>query len=177
MLDVSGVSVLYGKARALDGVTLGVARGEVLALVGPNGAGKTTLLRAVMGLVACERGAIAFEGRSLDGQPAHRRARLGIGMVPEGRGLLPEFTVEQNLLVGASARPAGLEIRADLAGVYRLFPRLAERRRQMARSLSGGEGQMLAVGRALMGRPRLLLLDEPSSGLMPALVNEVLDTV
>jgi branched-chain amino acid transport system ATP-binding protein len=177
VLAIRDLSLFYGKIRALHKVSLQVNSGEVLALIGPNGAGKTTLLRAIMGVVPCSGGSIAFQNHELSGQPAYTRARLGISIVPEGRGLFPEFTVEENLLAGAFACSAASHVKADLARIYHMFPRLAERRRQLASTLSGGEGQMLALGRALMNRPQLLLLDEPSMGLMPIVVNEIFDTI
>jgi branched-chain amino acid transport system ATP-binding protein len=156
-------------------VSLDVAAGELVAILGPNGAGKTTLLRAIMGLVAA-RGDVVFDGRRVTDLPTARRAGLGIAMVPEGRGVLGPLTVRENLDLGAYTRRGRVprtEIEADLARVHALFPRLRERSAQRAGSLSGGEQQMLAVGRALMSRPRLLLLDEPSLGLAPRVVREI----
>ncbi len=177
MLEVRQIGVSYGKIRALRDVSVTVGSSEVFALIGANGAGKTTLLRAVMGLVPCTSGHIKFDGSELSGQPTHMRARRGISIVPEGRGLFAEFTVEENLMAGAYVRSNWNEIARDLGKVYDLYPRLGERRRQLAGGLSGGEGQMLALGRALMSKPKLLLLDEPSMGLMPSVVNEIFRTV
>jgi branched-chain amino acid transport system ATP-binding protein len=177
MLAIRDLSVFYGKIRALNRVSLDVNTGEVFALIGPNGAGKTTLLRVIMGVTPCSGGSIAFQNNQLTEQPAYARARLGISIVPEGRGLFPEFTVEENLLAGAFARSGATHVKADLGRIYQMFPKLAERRRQTASTLSGGEGQMLALGRALMARPKLLLLDEPSMGLMPIVVNEIFETI
>jgi branched-chain amino acid transport system ATP-binding protein len=173
VLDVRNIVVSYGKIRALRDVSLRVGSREVFALIGANGAGKTTLLRAVMGLVPCASGAIRFEGSELSGQPTYIRTRRGISIVPEGRGLFPQFTVEENLLAGAYPRSDRRQVAEDLDKVYALYSRLRERRRQLAGGLSGGEGQMLALGRALMSRPKLLLLDEPSMGLMPSVVGEI----
>jgi len=173
VLEINDITVAYGKIRALKGVSLRVGAKEVFALIGANGAGKTTLLRAVMGLVPCASGRIMFDGAELSGEPTHVRARRGISIVPEGRGLFPEFTVEENLLAGAYPRSDRSQVAQDLDEVYGRYPRLRERRRQLAGGLSGGEGQMLALGRALMSRPTLLLLDEPSMGLMPSIVGEI----
>lgn len=177
MLEVDKVSVFYGKIRALLDVSVSVASGEVFALIGPNGAGKTTLLRSIAGLVPCAGGRISFQGNDLSRRPAYTRASLGISIVPEGRGLLRQFTVEENLRVGAYSRTDGNEVRTDFERIYELFPQLRERRRQLAGSLSGGEGQMVAIGRALMSRPRLLLMDEPSMGLMPLIIEETFKTI
>lgn len=177
MLEVTNVSVLYGKIRALRNVSLAARSGEIFALIGANGAGKTTLLRAIIGLVPCATGRIVYDGFDLSREPTHARTRRGISIVPEGRGLFTEFSVEENLLAGAFSRGNSGEVSSDLEKVYLLFPKLKERRRQPAGALSGGEGQMLALGRALMSRPKLLLLDEPSMGLMPTLVNEIFKTV
>lgn len=173
MLEVDRVSVSYGKIGALDGVSLDVVEGEVFSLIGANGAGKTTLLRSIMGLVKCSEGRVMFAGQDLTRQPPYVRARVGISIVPEGRGLLRQFTVEENLRAGAFPRSDGTAVRLDLERIYRMFERLRERRRQLAGSLSGGEGQMLALARALMSRPKLLLMDEPSMGLMPTMVDEI----
>jgi branched-chain amino acid transport system ATP-binding protein len=173
VLEVDRVSVSYGKIGALDGVSLDVVEGEVFSLIGANGAGKTTLLRSIMGLVKCSEGRVMFAGQDLTRQPPYVRARVGISIVPEGRGLLRQFTVEENLRAGAFPRSDGTAVRLDLERIYRMFERLRERRRQLAGSLSGGEGQMLALARALMSRPKLLLMDEPSMGLMPTMVDEI----
>jgi len=158
-------------------VSFAVAPGEIVALVGPNGAGKSTLLRAVVGLLPLRGGTVRWEGRPLDGLPTHRIVEAGIALVPEGRRLFTRMTVEENLLLGAFAPRAQADRRVGLERVFTLFPRLAERRRQLAGSLSGGEQQMVALGRALMSRPRLLLLDEPSLGLAPRVVEAILGTL
>lgn len=177
MLEVRDIEVFYGDFQALFGVSLEVGAGEVVTLVGSNGAGKTTTLRAIAGLSPLRRGEITFEGHSLHRFPAHRRAELGIALVPEGRELWPYLTVEENLVLGAFIPRARKDVAASLEWVYELFPRLKERRVQVAGSLSGGEQQMCAIGRGLMSRPRLLMLDEPSLGLAPVLVQQVFDTV
>jgi branched-chain amino acid transport system ATP-binding protein len=175
MLEVIDVDVRYGDAQALHGLTLGVRPGEVVTLVGSNGAGKTTALRAISGLRPIARGDIRFEGRSLVGVPAHRRADLGIAMVPEGRELWPHLTVRENLELGAYGKQARQHLAESLERVHALFPRVQERSRQLAGSMSGGEQQMVAIARALMTRPRLLMFDEPSLGLAPVVVSRVFD--
>jgi branched-chain amino acid transport system ATP-binding protein len=178
MLEIAGLRVAYGAVPALHEVSLTVAAGEIVALIGANGAGKSTTLKAISGLLRPQAGTVRFEGRDLGGQPPEAVARLGVAHVPEGRRIFPGLTVRENLLVGAAARPAEAEsVEAGLEAVYRLFPRLAERSDQRGWSLSGGEQQMLALGRGLMARPRLLLLDEPSLGLAPRLVREMFDTI
>jgi branched-chain amino acid transport system ATP-binding protein len=167
MLRLEDVSAAYRGLRALQGVSLEVRRGEIVAVVGANGAGKSTLLKSIAGLVAAE-GMIEFEGQSLRRIPAHRITRLGISMVPEGRRLFPRLSVEDNLRLGAYAK-RGAERFHPLELVFSLFPRLRERLAQRAETLSGGEQQMLAIGRALMTQPRFLMLDEPSQGIMPRL--------
>jgi branched-chain amino acid transport system ATP-binding protein len=158
-------------------VSLHVPPGSVTALIGANGAGKTTTLRAISGLVEAWRGRIVFDGHSLSGRAPDRIAELGIAHVPEGRRVFPEMTVQENLELGAYAPRARLARAATMEGVFALFPRLAERRRQLAGSLSGGEQQMLAIARGLMSKPRLLMLDEPSLGLMPRLIGDLFDTL
>ncbi len=172
LLSVEELHVSYGPIKALRGVSLEVREGEIACVIGANGAGKSTLMRTIMGEVKPERGRITFEGRELPSRP-HEVVRRGIVLVPEGRRVFPNLTVEENLLMGAFAREDRSGIPSDLEWVFSLFPRLRERRKQMAGTLSGGEQQMLAVGRALMRRPRLLLLDEPSLGLAPILVKEI----
>jgi len=176
MLAVSGLEVAYGRLAALRGVSLRVARGELVSIVGPNGAGKTTLLRAITGLVPTRAGAITLDGARVNGRSPEELVRLGIVMVPEGRDLFGPLTVRENLALGAYAQPRAAR-RATLAGalerVLELFPALSSRLRQRASTLSGGEQQMVAVGRALMARPRLLLLDEPSVGLAPLVIREI----
>jgi branched-chain amino acid transport system ATP-binding protein len=170
LLEVEGVSAFYGDFQALFGVSLRVGEGETLAVIGANGAGKTTLLRAVCGLLPAATGRISFDGRRLDGMPTHRRLALGIVMSPEGRHIFPSLSVEENLLVGGDRRRPGPW---RLADVLELFPNLAGMRRRGGGTLSGGEQQALAIGRALMANPRLLLLDEVSLGLAPKVVAEL----
>ena len=178
MLEVSGLEVRYGSAVALRGVDLAVRPGEVVAVVGRNGAGKTTLLRAVTGLVAPARGQVALQGRPITGQPAHRIMRLGVAHVPQGRQVFGDQTVEDNLLLGGYIHARDRQaVRRRMEEQYELFPRLAERRRQLAGTLSGGEQQMLAIARALMSDPALLALDEPSMGLAPIYVKQVFETI
>ena len=172
MLLVEDLHTSYGAIAALRGVGFAVRRGAVVALIGSNGAGKSTTLNTISGLLVPARGSVRFEGRVITGWRADRVAGLGLVQVPEGRQVLGPLSVEENLLLGAYSRRDG-EIGADLEQTYARFPRLAERRRQFAGSLSGGEQQMLAIGRALMARPRLLMLDEPSLGLAPLIVREV----
>jgi branched-chain amino acid transport system ATP-binding protein len=177
LLDVEDVDVSYGDIQVLYGLCLEVREGEIVALLGSNGAGKTTTLRAVAGLRPPSRGEIRFRGEPLSRVPAAARAELGIALVPEGRELWPQLTVEENLLLGAYGRAARRRAQANLERVHGLFPRLRERRRQAAGSLSGGEQQMCAIGRALMTDPRLLMLDEPSLGLAPMVVDQVFRTI
>jgi branched-chain amino acid transport system ATP-binding protein len=173
VLEVHDIDVHYGDLQALHGVSLAVDEGEAVTLVGSNGAGKTTTLRAIAGILPITRGGIVFEGDSLSKVPAHQRPGLGIALVPEGRELWPQLTVLENLELGAFSRQARNQRAATLAWVFELFPRLRERTRQLAGSMSGGEQQMVAIGRALMGRPRLLMMDEPSLGLAPVVVSQV----
>jgi branched-chain amino acid transport system ATP-binding protein len=177
MLTLNGVSAGYGSFPALFDVTLEVAAGEAVGVVGPNGAGKTTLMRVISGLLPASSGAIAFEGRSLTRMPAHRIVEAGIAHVPENRRLFARLTVEDNLRIGAFIPAARAHFAERRDWVYTLFPRLAERRRQLAGTLSGGEQQMVAIGRALMSKPKILLMDEPSAGLAPLVVDQVFDLV
>jgi branched-chain amino acid transport system ATP-binding protein len=177
VFEVKDIDVFYGDAQALYGLSLLVREGEVVTLVGANGAGKTTTLRAISGLLPVARGDITFEGRSLLGVPAHCRAELGIALVPEGRELWPQLTVRENLELGAYGKAARRHLSESLERVYELFPVVKERSRQVAGSMSGGEQQMVAISRALMSRPRLLMLDEPSLGLAPVVVSQVFDTI
>jgi len=173
VLEVLNLEVAYGAIKALEGVSFGVPQGKIVALLGANGAGKTTALRAITGLAAPGGGRIVFEGRELQGLPTHEIIRAGIALAPEGRRIFANLTVYENLLLGAYLRRDQPALARDLDQIYDTFPRLAVRRTQAAGTLSGGEQQMLAVSRALMSRPRLLLLDEPSLGLAPLLVKEV----
>jgi branched-chain amino acid transport system ATP-binding protein len=177
LLSVDGLRSAYGGMIALDAVSLAVAPGEIVAVLGANGAGKSTLLKSIAGWVRPERGEIRFRGRVLNRVAAHQVSRAGIALVPEGRRLFPRLSVRDNLVLGGYARPRGGERQARLDGVFALFPRLGERLDQRAVTLSGGEQQMLAIGRALMSAPTLLMLDEPSQGIMPKLVDELLDAV
>jgi branched-chain amino acid transport system ATP-binding protein len=177
MLSLVEVSAGYSSLRALFGVSLEVAAGETVGVIGPNGAGKTTLMRVISGLVAAFAGAITLDGRSIVGVPPHRIVEHGIAHVPENRRLFPRLSVEDNLRIGAFIPAARNHFAEQLAWVYQLFPQLRERRGQPAGTLSGGEQQMCAIGRALMSRPRLLLMDEPSAGLAPLVVQQVFDLI
>jgi branched-chain amino acid transport system ATP-binding protein len=177
MLQLRGVRAGYGSFQALFDVSLEVQRGEAVGVIGPNGAGKTTLMRVISGLIRPTAGAITLDGVDLVATPAHRIVDAGIAHVPESRRLFPRMTVEDNLKMGNFAPSARPKFRQRLETVYGLFPRLAERRRQLAGSMSGGEQQMCAIGRALMSDPRLLLLDEPSAGLAPVVVQQLFDLV
>jgi branched-chain amino acid transport system ATP-binding protein len=177
MLEVRDLSVFYGDAQALAAVSLDVAEGEIVAIIGANGAGKTSLIRTVGGVLAPRHGSIRFHGREIAGQPSHRVCNLGIGQVAEGRQVFPSLTVLENLQIGAMLPRARAGAAQTLARVYTMFPRLHERRQQSAGTLSGGEQQMLAIGRCLMGAPRLIMFDEPSLGLAPAIVSEVLRVI
>ncbi len=177
MLTLEGIDAYYGDLQALFSVSLTVPEGKIFALVGANAAGKTTTIKTVSGLVAPRRGRITFDGKDLSSVPAHRRVDLGIVQVPEGRRLFPFMSVAENLLLGAHAGRARPEREATLKYVYSLFPVLEQRGTQLAGSLSGGEQQMCAIGRALMARPRLLMLDEPTLGLAPVLVGKIFETV
>ncbi|MDI6854218.1 MAG: ABC transporter ATP-binding protein [Deltaproteobacteria bacterium] len=172
LLTVDDLWISYDRIAAVRGVSFAVQEGDIVTLIGANGAGKSTILRALSGLLPVSQGTVLFAGQDLLSLPAHRRTQAGIAHVPEGRGIFGNLTVLENLRLAAYAR-RDAQIEADLEEVFRLFPRLAERRRQWGNTLSGGEQQMLAVGRALMSRARLLLLDEPSMGLAPMLVREI----
>jgi branched-chain amino acid transport system ATP-binding protein len=177
LIEVSALSASYGHIAALKPVSLHVEEGEFVTILGPNGAGKTTLLRAISRLIVSS-GRLQFKGRDITALPTHQLARLGIIMVQEGRGLFGEMTVRENLLLGAyGLGGAGTEVERRLDGIFRLFPNLRERTDQVAASMSGGEQQMLAVGRALMAGPKLLMLDEPSLGLAPRVAAEILETL
>ena len=177
LLSVRDIRASYGKVMALQGVTLNVERGELVCLVGANGAGKTTLMKVIMGLVPAATGTVEFEGRPLLGMRTHDIARLGIAYVPEGRGTLRELSVRENLRLGAFSRRWDAETRGDLERVLERFPVLAERIDQTAGTLSGGEQQMLVIGRALMSRPQLMLLDEPSLGLAPLIAARIFEII
>jgi branched-chain amino acid transport system ATP-binding protein len=173
LLDVAGINVFYGRVQALRGVSLSINKGEIVALIGSNGAGKTTTLRTISGLNHAVTGRVVFDGRDITAVPAHDVVRAGIGHAPEGRRLFPRMIVLDNLMMGTYARQDRQGIPSDIARVYDLFPRLKERTKQLAGTLSGGEQQMLAIGRALMARPKLLMLDEPSLGLAPILCETI----
>ena len=177
MLEVSGLKVAYGGINAVKGIDFAVESGEMVTLIGANGAGKTTTLKALTGLVRPAAGRVRYNGADVTALPAHRLVTLGVALVPEGRGVFPRLTVEENLELGAYVRRDAAEIRTDRDRAYELFPRLRERRLQAAGTLSGGEQQMLAIGRALMSRPQLLLLDEPSMGLAPLMVQRIFETI
>jgi branched-chain amino acid transport system ATP-binding protein len=180
LLDVDSLEVTYGKIRAVKGVSFSVEAASVVTLIGANGAGKTTTLRTLSGLVAPSAGTVVFDGQRIDGVAAHEIVKRGIAHVPEGRRVFPRMTVGENLDLGAFSqvgRVAPAEVKADMDRIFGLFPVLAERRGQAAGTLSGGEQQMLAIGRALMSRPRLLMLDEPSMGLSPIMMNLIFTTL
>ncbi len=177
LLEISGLSVFYDAIQALRGVSLNVPKGSIVCLIGANGAGKSTVLRAVSGIKKPSEGEILFNGRNLASLAPHVLVRMGIVQCPEGRGVFPNLTVAENLDLGAYIRSDRVEIAGDLDHVYSLFPRLKERHKQMAGTLSGGEQQMLAIGRALMARPQLLLLDEPSLGLAPQVIELIFETI
>ena len=172
LLEIRGLEVSYGGIRAVKGIDLEVAEGELVCLIGANGAGKTSTLKAICGLIPARSGRVAYRGADITRAPVHELPRRGLVMVPEGRGIFPQLTVEENLAMGAYARGGG-----DPDSQYAAFPRLRERRKQIAGTLSGGEQQMLAIARALMAQPRLLLLDEPSMGLAPLMVAKIFDIV
>ncbi len=173
LLQIDAIDVFYGPAQALWGASFSVEKGQVAALIGANGAGKTTTLKALCGLIPLKAGRITYDGQVISGLPVHRIMDLGVSLVPEGRQLFPKMTVEENLTIGSYLKRTKAQRRANLERVFHIFPRLAERRRQTAETMSGGEQQMLAIGRALMQEPRVLILDEPSLGLAPALVQEI----
>ena len=177
MLSLNAVSAGYGSFRALFDVSLEVPKGEAVGVIGPNGAGKTTLMRVISGLIPLRGGAMTLESRSVGGLPAHRMVEQGIAHVPENRRLFPRLSVEDNLRIGAFIPQARRRFAEELERVYALFPRLKDRRRQLAGTLSGGEQQMCAIGRALMSGPKLLLMDEPSAGLAPLVVQQVFELV
>ena len=177
LLEVSGLRVAYGKIEAVKGIDLVVEEGEVVSLIGVNGAGKTTTLRTISGLLTPVAGEVRFKGKRINGVPAHMIVEQGLAHSPEGRHIFPAMTIEENLLLGAFIRRDGAAIHKDIARAYELFPVLGERRKQRAGTLSGGEQQMLAMGRALMCQPTLLMLDEPSMGLSPIMMQKIMSTV
>jgi branched-chain amino acid transport system ATP-binding protein len=177
MLEVNNIHTYYGNIHALKGVTIDVEKEEIVTLIGGNGAGKTTTLRTISGILAPQLGSVRYEGEDISDTPAHELVFKGITMVPEGRGIFARLTVAENLDMGTYSRRDRSDVPGDLEEVYALFPRLKERRNQLAGTLSGGEQQMLATARALMAKPRLLLMDEPSMGLAPVLVESVFSTI
>jgi len=175
LLEVQDINVHYGKIAALKGMSIQVGEGEIVSLIGANGAGKTTTLKTISGLRPLTSGRILFNGQDISKTPGHKRVLLGIGQSPEGRGVFPGMTVQENLLMGAYTRKD--DLKADLDEVYELFPRLNERKTQFGGTMSGGEQQMIAIGRALMTKPKVLLLDEPSMGLAPMLIAQIFDII
>ena len=177
MLEIHDIEVCYGMIHAITGVSFQVNEGEVIALIGANGAGKTTILHSITGLIAPKKGQIVFEGQDITSTPAHKIVSMGMAHVPEGRRVFAQLTVLENLKMGAFTRKDKDEVEESLIRVYKRFPRLEERKNQMAGTLSGGEQQMLAMGRALMSHPKIILMDEPSMGLSPIFVNEIFDII
>jgi branched-chain amino acid transport system ATP-binding protein len=177
ILQVDDIHSFYGSIEALKGISLEVYEGEIVTLIGSNGAGKTTTLRSISGIVAPREGAIYYLGKDITGMPGHQVASIGIAQSPEGRRIFPRMTVLENLEMGAFTRKDNAAIRADVERVYEMFPRLKERQKQKAGTMSGGEQQMLAMGRALMAQPKLLLLDEPSLGLAPVIVDKIYEII
>ena len=177
MLEVKDLEVYYGVIQAIKGISFHVDKGEVIALIGANGAGKTTTLHTVTGLLSPKKGKVIFQGKDITKVPAHKIVSMGMAHVPEGRRVFAELSVYENLKMGAYTRTDKAEIEESLKSVYKRFPRLEERKNQMAGTLSGGEQQMLAMGRALMSKPSIILMDEPSMGLSPILVNEIFDII
>ena len=177
MLEIHDIEVFYGMIHAIKGVSFQVNEGEVIALIGANGAGKTTILHSITGLIAPKKGQIVFEGQDITSTPAHKIVSMGMAHVPEGRRVFAQLTVLENLKMGAFTRKDKDEVEESLIRVYKRFPRLEERKNQMAGTLSGGEQQMLAMGRALMSHPKIFLMDEPSMGLSPIFVNEIFDII
>ena len=177
MLEIKDIEVYYGMIQAIKGISFEVNEGEVIALIGANGAGKTTILHTITGLLSPKKGSVVFEGKDITKVPAHKIVSLGMAHVPEGRRVFAELTVYENLRMGAYTRKDKDEIAGTLEMVYKRFPRLKERKNQLAGTLSGGEQQMLAMGRALMSHPKIIVMDEPSMGLSPILVNEIFDII
>ncbi|MBQ0083301.1 MAG: ABC transporter ATP-binding protein [Clostridiales bacterium] len=176
-LEVKNLEVYYGVIQALSGISFEVNKGEIVTLIGANGAGKTTTMQSIMGLIPAKSGSVIFDGKDISKTPVHKIARLGMTQVPEGRRIFKELTVYENLLMGAYSKKDMRAIKQDIEETYTYFPRLKERKKQIAGTLSGGELQMLAMGRAMMSHPQLLMLDEPSMGLSPLLVDEVFDII
>lgn len=177
MLEIKDLEVYYGMIQAIKGVSFDVNEGEVIALIGANGAGKTTILHTITGLINAQKGSVWFEGKEITKVPAHKIVSMGMAHVPEGRRVFANLTVLQNLKMGAYTRKDKTEIEQTLDSIYKRFPRLMERQNQLAGTLSGGEQQMLAMGRALMSHPKIILMDEPSMGLSPIFVNEIFDII
>ena len=177
LLSIQGLRVAYGGIMAVKGIDFEVRAGELVSLIGANGAGKTTTLKAITGLQPMADGDIVFDGQSIRGKPAHALVRMGLAMVPEGRGTFTRMTIDENLLMGSYTRGDKQGVQDDIDRVFSIFPRLKERRAQLAGTMSGGEQQMLAMGRAMMCRPRMLLLDEPSMGLSPIMVDKIFEVV
>ena len=177
LLEINDLNVYYGVIQALKGINFTVEEGEIVALIGANGAGKTTTMQSIVGLVQSKTGSVVFDGKDISKLPTHTIVSIGMSQVPEGRRIFQELTVYENLLMGAFLQKDKKKVKESLADVYELFPRLLERKNQIAGTLSGGEQQMLAISRALMNRPKLLMLDEPSMGLSPLLVQEVFDII
>ena len=177
MLEVKDLEVYYGMIQAIKGISFEVNKGEVIALIGANGAGKTTTLHTITGLLSPKKGSVIFEGKDITKIPAHKIVSMGMAHVPEGRRVFADLSVYENLKLGAYTRKYKENLNKDLENIYKRFPRLAERKNQSAGTLSGGEQQMLAMGRALMSKPSIILMDEPSMGLSPILVNEIFDII
>lgn len=177
LLKVENLEVYYGVIRALKGISFEVGEGEIVTLLGANGAGKTTTMQSIMGLIHAKSGTVTYDGQNITGLPAHKIVRMGMTQVPEGRRIFAELTVYENLLMGAYIEKDKAVVRRDIEEIYSIFPRLGERKNQVAGTLSGGEQQMLAMGRAMMSHPKLLMLDEPSMGLSPLLVDQVFDII
>ncbi len=177
LLEIRNLEVYYGVINALKGVSFEVNEGEIVTLIGANGAGKTTTMQSIMGFIQPKGGEILYQGQSIVGMPTHKIMRMGLTQVPEGRRIFAELNVYENLIMGAYTAKNRASVKSDLEEIYTLFPRLEERKNQMAGMLSGGEQQMLAMGRALMSHPKLLMLDEPSMGLAPILVSQVFDMI
>jgi len=177
LLEVKDLQVYYGVIQALKGINFEVNEGEIVTLIGANGAGKTTTMQSIIGLIPSRSGSVLFDGQDITKMPCHKIVHLGMAQVPEGRRIFQELTVYENLLMGVFSQKDKSVIKADIEGIYERFPRLSERRNQIAGTLSGGEQQMLAMGRAMMSHPKLLLLDEPSMGLSPLLVDQVFEII